>query len=45
MKYITIIPAIAIILTILASCFAHEPQVIGQVSIPQDEIVITFVAE
>ena len=44
MKYFTIIPAIAIIIIVLTSCFASKTPM-GQVSIPQDEIVITFVAE
>ena len=33
------------IIILLASCFAPEPQPIGQVSIPHDEVVITFMAE
>ena len=33
------------IIILLISCFAPERQPVGQVTIPQDEIVITFVAE
>lgn len=35
----------SVIIIVLASCFSLEPQAMGQVSIPEDEIVITFVAE
>ena len=35
----------SIIIIVLASCFAPEPQPEGHVSIPHDEVVITFVAE
>lgn len=35
----------SVIIIVLASCFAPEHQAAGQVRIPQDEIVITFVAE
>ena len=35
----------SIITIILISCFTPEPQAAGQVSIPHDEVVITFVAE
>jgi hypothetical protein len=33
------------IITVLASCFAYQTQAQGQVTIPHDEVVITFVAE
>ena len=33
------------IIILLISCFAPDRQVEGQVSIPHDEVVITFVAE
>jgi hypothetical protein len=35
----------SVIIILLASCFAPQPQVEGHVSIPHDEVVITFVAE
>ena len=35
----------AFIITVIGGCFAQQTQAAGQVSIPHDEVVITFVAE
>ena len=35
----------SVIIIVLASCFTPAAQATGQVSIPHDEVVITFVAE
>jgi hypothetical protein len=35
----------SLIIIVLASCFTPEPVAEGQVSIPHDEVVITFIAE
>jgi len=43
--YLACVLYASFIITVLASCFAHQPQAAGQVSIPHDEVVITFVAE
>ena len=43
--YLACVLYASFIIIVLASCFTHEPHIDGQVTIPHDEVVITFVAE